>query len=432
MHSSGETSDTSLVDRELGLRDLYTDENITKNVNAHQVVIKRRRDDKYCDLYEESMKVVVAYLEGNKFDDEKFFYLCLFKAKIASHLHKQFLAKENYNKAQLILEKGIGSSAKWVNNIDLGDLRQKLIKGKLKHQLISSTPLRVGVEFPCTSKDALLSKTYLERELKIDILRAVDILKTEQLLSEVVLVNELFDKLFESLQSTKFSRLVSQLNALDALEHPRFSILFILLEEVIDRGEFNSRNTIRVYCRGTRVLNKEEILSRINNNDNDLKRLLFHELIHRAMQIFGNNCKPYFKDDELAIKAYRDSMKQVLINIIRAAASDFVINLDNLGLNELVELCFGGNEEFLHINRVDEDVRLLINSLHCLFGVSYSVKELDLEFITNVTDCIVLLKEDSECHKMIQPLMDYVDKYVIPEIEKYIEGHPRRNQLKDD
>lgn len=415
----------SLAERQIvTLKEAYTDENINKEVSAHNVTkIKRSKDSEDKKLYKESLDIVENYLEKNEnLEEEKQFFLYLFKAKLASHLNNQGLAQENYSKAQPILQKAIDDNVSWIQNIDYELLNDIIEKGKIKHERLQLTPLLVEIKPPCTPKDILLSKTYLDPSANNDMI-FVATQTSHPLydpLNPSVFSNKIFDDVFQSLESTKFSKLVGQMNALDALEHPRFNILL----NKFKRGEHsnvNSRNTVRL---SINAFDDSKFIQ--------TKQHLFHELTHRAIfRIFNNKMNPYFKDDQVAQKAYRDSMKKVLMNIIRmAAVQEIPSNLETLELNELVELCFG-RKPIISTSKMPSDVYNLFEKMGYVFGRAYTVGQLDTEWITNVSDCITILAEDSKCFEIIKPLMDYVDEYVTPELEKYIEGHPRRDQLLD-
>ncbi|OAI50303.1 hypothetical protein AYO37_01195 [Opitutia bacterium SCGC AG-212-L18] len=100
------------------------------------------------------------------------------------------------------------------------------------------------------------------------------------------------------MRSTDFSASIMKVNALNALEHERFKILFaeLLVEKGVG-GKMNLRNTV--------VIGDQSEMA------------LFHELTHKAMNdVFHNPpCLPYAKDDMEARDAYRESMRQVFFKL---------------------------------------------------------------------------------------------------------------------
>lgn len=91
----------------------------------------------------------------------------------------------------------------------------------------------------------------------------------------------------------------------------------------------------------------------------------------------------------------------------------------NLALDQLVENCF---EENGILSNPD-------NIYYLTSKLSESDADYVTEFITNTTDEI--LNRKTEYLSIIQPVLDYIDKYVNPEIDKYISNHPSRHRIKE-
>lgn len=333
----------------------------------------------------------------------------------------------------------------------VGGIRERIEK-KLEKHISMSQKLLVDEDTTTTgfvtSKRALLSRSFLN-STKISI--------------ETILES------FKSLKSTEFSARVMMVNALNAIEHQRFSILFIDLETA--GGAMNFRNTVRI---GSESLAMEETL--------------FHELIHKALNDVFNIPHPYVEGDMRAKDAYRESMRQVFLNYV-----DVILSIDELAkcdcdkvyrtdlevqesyqvftkqeikfvhlwsrdmtLDELVANCFGKGGLFSHtdsfkyfaeggslmldeqtvckrdeIGRGKPSVDYIVKlgkRLDVAF-TWYQVSDLDAEFITNVIQSI--LNCSSEDLVIIQPLLDYIEQYVNPAIDNYIASHPSRDRIDD-
>lgn len=403
---------------------LYTHENIEKerevylasnNINRGNSVYFAHADE----LYRYSLKIVRDYCESNSsISDHDSFCLYFFLGGLYSHLPgwESFPSSENYGKAL-----DFAGRLQGINSSEITTIGQKRL---VKHRAISAPYDNVNFNYYDTSvEDALLLKTYIDRKIYQNFsLDSLEGLSDEKISGKDDLslcgLNDL-PQLFKSIGCTKFSKRVLQLNALDALEHDRFKILFVdEMAKKTSAGTYNRRNTVRVLVESRQ---REAI-----------RCTLFHELTHKAMdRVFDNASSPYFKNDENAKQAYRASMRQVLLNLIDFAG---VGNMDmgKLAFNELIQFCF--NEEKLisdHIKEKNEPYMLsLFGRIQLVFS-KYQTSELDVEFITNVFQYLILVENNSAYVRCVQPLLDYIDLYVIREIDEYISRHPSRKRMQD-
>lgn len=393
------------------LKMLYTVENIKKErevyLASHQIMRVDFRDEDY-KLYKYSLKVIREYCDNNSnMSDQERFCLYFFLGNLYSRLHQfsQFgfecgakhgssFACEYYDKALVLAEK--------LKEINFSNIT-RIFEGKLaKYQAVRVVSGNID-----SPESALLSETYIDKE----------IYDSNDL--SLYGLNDL-PELFKSIGCMKFSQLVLKLNALDSINHKRFKIVFV--SKIFGRkettaGTYNLRNTVRVLVEKSRPRAK-------------IRCILLHELIHKAMdRTYENGAHPYRENDEKAKQAYSDAMRQVLLNLIDFAEVNGDEDKNKLAFNELVHFCFGDE---LILNRVTEknDVRMLslFKSLKSVFLV-YKVSELDVEFITNSLQCLAEVENNSAYIRCIQPLLAYIDHYVIPEMEKYIKEHRWNGRL---
>lgn len=371
------------------LKDEYTHQNIENGTARYLKSYKvfRQSDLKNADIiYKLALKSVEKNpIPNSEMNNLNQFCLFFFLGSLFAHIpgYEQ-PSSESYSIAISLVKK--------LPDFDL----DTLIIGKLaKHQAlpISVQPIQAGASV--TLVNALCSKIFFEKGL---------------------VCTDSISELFTDLQCTKFSKLVLQLNALDALYHPRFKILFLsqMARNTIV-GSYNAKNTVRILYR--------------THNDNRLT--LLHELTHKAMaQVFYNLSIPYYKDNERAKQAYRESMRQVLFNLVSFTSLKNKAN--GLPLNELVEFCFGEESIENDLKQInDPSILKLFNKLHNVFGRVYSITNLDSEFITHALQYLADVDPDSSYIRCVQPLLNYIDEFVSPEMEKYINGHPCKKRLED-
>lgn len=406
------------------LKRLYTPENIEKEykIDFASNRVHRRdllNDDDY-ELYIYAMKIVSEYCDVNSdMSDQERFCLYFFLGGLYSHLRQFFrfvlefgaepgsFALEYYTKALAL--------ARQLKEIDLNSITSIFESKIVKHQAIS-----VSHGFD-SMESFLASKTYIDRKIYQNFSHhSLDGLSDKKIHSNSNLslcgLNDL-PQLFKSVGCTKFSKLVLKLNALDSLAHKRFKILFVdEMPEKNVEGSYNQRNTVRVLAHSCQ--------------HKEIRCTLLHELTHKAMdQVFENACCPYRKNNEMSKQAYRSSMRQVLLNLNEFAGVIGDIDRDNLSFNELIHFCFSDEIVF---DRVKEknDIHML-SLFKCLRSVflDYLVSNLDAEFITNSLQYFIEVESDSAYVHCIQPLLDYINLYVIHEIEKYIKEHPWSGRL---
>lgn len=410
-------------------------------------------------LFERSLTSIQDYLKEHQKDvnNHDKFYLQYFSARISSQLgdHKTYL---KYNRDALsILKKAENTQEDWVIDLDVPSMIKLMIEEKIqKHELMEKGPL--FKERARKEEEALASKVYAEAGV----------------LSPRDNMN-----FFRAFRKTEFSSLILRLNALDAIENEKFGVFLLKMSTVKDtmvRGAGYYKKDTVVVTKPEHALTPEEAL---------IKTLL-HELTHRAMErVFQNASRPYPKDNIEIKNAYRESMRQVLVDTVDTLIPLEVLEkLDcnlphtiqlsgpppkdipfkfkhpwtrSLSLDKLVENCFGPNG-ILHprsINVYDlmgssisldgqaiknefgevDDVTMLLaenfadlcNSLYDVFGGKYSEAELDIEFITKVSD--KLLRPGFADMKAVKRLIKYFDDHVNPEMKKYVEGHPGKEKM---
>ncbi|OAI50302.1 hypothetical protein AYO37_01190 [Opitutia bacterium SCGC AG-212-L18] len=170
-----------------------------------------------------------------------------------------------------------------------------------------------------------------------------------------------------------------------------------------------------------------EELSKLNCNTNysiDLKDP------HKSQVGFDRQkikfAHPWSRDmtlDQLVENCFSEE-KGLLSNI---NAWEYFIEGGSIMLNKQV-LCSGYKTR---TDRPNKDyLYTLGDKLWYLFsGQSYDISQLDAEFITNMTD--TMLSRPAEDLVIIQPLLDYIEKYVKPAMDNYIANHPSKHRIDD-
>lgn len=426
----------------------YTFENINKEIESNRVpnsfLHDTERVAKNKELYQWSLGKVQEYEKNvDAMNDHDQFCLNLFKARMSSHLNQKEDVIRYSADAFEAFKRAMANGEVWAEKIDVAWIERKF---KWRELIKGGPLLKIEQEKAPSAKNILLSKTY------VDLSQVKDV--------------EAIKELFKDLEVTDFSRLVLELNALDALEYDRFAIFFEKLTR--GAGVFNLHNRIQI-------------------NIDSKSRTLFHELMHKAMiRTFpGNATAPYKVGDVEAQKAYRECMRQTLLNLVDAICpidilaklkcnKDYEIEhagCDDLfqffrfphpwskemSLDQLVDNCFlergflecigtAGKEKMKLISlggtriiKIDEkEIKVesgkpeysmpigLIEKAVKVFGKTYGLADLDTEFITNFIDFTVAVTDHKYVDYILKPLMDYIEKYVVVEMKKYIEGHPRK------
>lgn len=413
------TSSDSTEPRAKEVRTSYTHANIEKNLCQANPLARYSQKliiaaDKLC---RNTLTTILQYFKTNQTTNYENFCLFYFLGNIFSHLPElRHSACQNYHEALRCLSvcTFIKEKEEKFQEIDAARIFKKIQCRLLKHEALSfNLNLNHLGRFQISLIDALTAKTYICKRL-------FRVIYSNSFQTQTIfcIKNINVPKIFESISDTRFSKLVLQLNALDSIHHSRFKIIF---SETINffnprmSGSYNSRNSIR-----------------ININQTGVENVLFHELTHRAMdRIFNNRSNPYFKNNQAMKLAYRKSIKQVLINSICLISPKLKIN--NCSLNQLVQRYFTADSKFMTCqseSRKEFYTWRLHDRLRTIFTV-YSISDLDREFITNVSQYINEADKESQYFEIIQPLMNFIDMYVIPEMEKYINQHPCRRQIKD-
>lgn len=387
-------------------RVLFTHENIEKSLLNRSQPLQRLNEIELTNArnsFQYAEKTVRDYYNSNEgkincYDD---FCLRIFLGSIYSHLGEDAsLISDNFNKALAYLKDVSKQTDERFGHIDKTEMMEVLQMRLSKHKAIPSCNELVAEESPFSFEDVLLSKLYYDDD-------SGDF--------PLSLYSDIWN-VFASARSTVFSEMVMKVNALDALFHPRFKIILKGCSWTLG-GTYNQRNCIVIHS---------------NKIDLQFQKSIFHEMTHKAIdRVFNNSCCPYFKDDLDAKKSYRESMRLVLVNLIpfaypmdKIAELPFEQLVENYFTKEIVRL------RFLRLSTREPYLWYLYRSLKAVLGGSYSIAALDFEFITNSTDGLLGVEGDSNYIKIIQPLLDYINKYVIPEMRDYVVKHPCKDKIK--
>lgn len=277
---------------------------------------------------------------------------------------------------------------------------------------------------------------------------------------------KILQKMYLQIMSTPFSALVLEMAALTAMQQDKFGIFF--------SSKFRDVNG----CEGYYFLGNKIYLG---YNMNTIKpEYVLHELTHWAMdQLFENACRPYGKDNDIQKKEYRECIRQVILKVLEHLYTKESLNTikakalcnipikdgflsskdylacphdwsDSLSLEELIENCCSNNDSFftmgglLHktfisevlcaktTEEVSEELFYLDLAIKALrIWARYPKSDYDAEFITHMIQSLAVCPnyENSPC---FQPVKDYLEKHVIPEMKKFKEGHPSKPRLEPD
>lgn len=394
-------------------------------------------------LYKRTMQTVKGYYLQNYNIISLKEQCCLhvFLGMLSSHLLNHSEASYHYSLVISTLKCAIRSKKKWTENYNT-EYINRIYKYKAdKHRLRSCEPVySLGRIVKLYPERVLASRTYAGKK---DLFTIINCINT-----------------FRRIQTTRFSKLVVEVNALDALTHPRFSIILPkAMPEKIMEGAYNSLNTV--------------IFTDLKSTQTAL-----HELTHKAIsEVFNNSSCPYFRNDLIVKKAYREAMRQVLINVVKELYSfERLICLSsrkkgkvtvqggegtdksvikfvnkwhkNMSIGELSENLFSDDRHTCLYRLFKEKRDLQIGqkivkrnksskinidfiSRIKFFFKAYKPSELDVEFIANVCEYLVNQNfYEGRGKRIIKPLMDYIEVAVIPKMEEYIEKHPKRDEMR--
>lgn len=425
-------------------------ENIDPVVNLQISTFKRFGNEEvqsHIDAYQYALKVIKFYInEDKKINTENKFYLQILLAKLSYRSGKIGSCIVHYTHARTILFHAFYSKNaedNWSKENHTSKIETKINKKLIRYNLkiakgtSNKNSQRMDIESP---ENILASKTYAQESIKFE--AGLDMVG--------------FLGLLNAPQAPEFSKQILLLHALDSINHNKFSIYLLRNNtESGVKGFYNRKNKVVIYSK----IDKEKIDStKVDENT------LLHELMHKALdRVFDNNARPYFEDDLEAQKAYHECMKAVLINCIEAVIpfeelSQFPCNKKccfyfgnkcyqskikfpytwslNMTFDQLVKNCFQ-DRQLLTLAAIRSKkgqsmltpyADSLLRKLQILFsGNSYKINVLDQEFITNMTHGF--LSPEAQNSKLIQPLMEFIKNFVLPEMENFIADHPCRNQI---
>ncbi len=195
--------------------------------------------------------------------------------------------------------------------------------------------------------------------------------------------------------------------ALGFIDNPKFQIIFCDMEKA---GEEKSLG----------AAGKNDILiSSSLRKLSDVQATFIHEAWHYAMKrVFDNDYSPYGKLNLQAKKAYEQAIYKCLANIYKLLFQE-----DNtVSYNSTYEL---GQAI---VNRTSEVETDMVDSFLSVYE-NYPEKDEHSEFIVRYEQNI-FAGYSSELYVVIQPLRDYIELYVKPEMREYIAHHPKEHLLK--
>lgn len=427
---------------------------LKKSGTRARVSSEKLRENK--KLYEKTLTIIGNYYNDYNKNSELMlmgtrdkFLLHYFWSRLSAHLNNFDDAFKHDQEVIKILEEANLNNAneEWMKKYNTKPILMLLNNRMSKHRLIAEGPLSIEAlsseEGPRKPEEILTSKTYLAKGTK-------KLLSAEEML-----------KHYEAFRKTKFSTLILKMTALNAVEHDTFGIFFA---DSIRHGFGKG-----FYTWGSKVHIRE-----IPKNESST---CFHELTHMAMdRLFGNDCCPYPKDNVKAQNAYRESMRQVILNLVEgiipmheleklecnknyilqlssdsSARQPHIINFPHpwsksLSIEQLIENCYGTHGvlndslDVMHtrlaidgreIQKIDcFSLEPIGSRLETLFESSevYDIASYDREFITFMTENLVgdPSYQDSKLYK---PFKDYLEMYVNPEMEEFIAKHRSKSKV---
>lgn len=441
--------------------------NSNRKLEQSRPLLDQKAISKDIELYEKTWPILKNYCEKHKetLNDDAQYTLNNILAKIFAQL-KHFDKACEYDKEaekflnQLIINKYQG--------YDFSILTKKLSRRIVKHELMKN-PSLISEKENWTPEEILVFRTYIgqvEQEKK-------------KKFAEILL------KEYEKPREARFSRLVLYMSALGAINEATFGIFFSSkLEDVnakyIKYGSYSFGNKIYINQEIQKIsmgcnpqATYEEVMLAF-----EIKKTLLHEWTHRAMdRLFENTCRPYFKGDNEAKNAYRECMRQVILNIVKniypkdilegmecddnnyyledmecrgnksytveIETDVFLFQLSNiyfphpwsesLSLEELIENCYGDHgilkQATLKIKKVSDEAFYFLKTFEAIESLaSYPRAYYDREFITHMTDLLITYPKYEKSH-FYKIFKNYLDHYVIPLMESYVANHPSKSKV---
>lgn len=184
------------------------------------------------------------------------------------------------------------------------------------------------------------------------------------------------------------------------------------------------------------------------------KGRLIHELGHSAINnVFNNDVKPYKINDQVSEHAYNMAITQCLKNFYKALYKTESPDFENrfefgkkLAQGYFDNSMYGYIKKTIQSNFGDQAVEFLDGLVDIYYTEFYDIKEyVAIKNFLNVYQCydadnehaefIVRYEElvasgfDNNSLKTLQPLKDYIDKFVKPEMQDFIATHEYNHLL---
>lgn len=179
--------------------------------------------------------------------------------------------------------------------------------------------------------------------------------------------------------------------ALHAKHNPSFIIYVYVINSLKDFDDFIDDTKHGMYDPVDGSISMNSI--NIRNNNNKFKASIIHEMTHKLMDmLYDNSSKPYRRDNNEAKVAYQEALNELEANldIIKQSQKDVSGN------------DYDAIDSLLSVREQYESVTYLA------------------EFIARYPEALAANHNNSKVKRLMQPLADYWDKYIQPDLEKYI------------
>lgn len=438
-------------------------------------------------LYEGLLNKLKAYLnlckEGQQIPSDKEFFLYFLWGKLCNRLHQYKESVEKHQKAKALLMVAMQSKKgkdEWVKKIDVNLLIGGILDPRLqKHQLKAIGPLYHGSERPTNIEEVLASKTYVEKSSskKVNfnaILKLLNSVEVPSFVRTVLLLNSL-----DALEHRQFAiffkndinygeelscfdrknKVMIQLiedNRKDLNLYYAECLFHELMHKALDRIFINGSLPYFAIDKIAKEAYKQCIQEVLLNvvyailSPNILKKLkknIEYKIITNLPRYeYSHDAMPSIM--ELSkIDSHLKPTKKNLFNI-ECRSCCFPNTWENMTFNNLLENCFekGGlfygklsehnwlileNEEKIHFS-LSPYVKHLYNQMIIIFnvgGIGYPLQLLHIEFIASLYDSCI--RPEAQNNAIMKPLVDYIQKFIMPEMDKYIGDHPSKNKINE-
>lgn len=427
--------------------------------------------------YEKAVEILNQYcsLHKESIDEEHEFLINYMYGMIYVHLQDYKKAVISFTQSQEILEKAgkreeeqkkdVESTEKkeegWTKGLLgeklRGDFKKRITKSVLKSEFQKSEEIE-------SIEHLLAEKTLVHGRFKKDLTR------------------EKVERLVKGMKTCEFNEKILEYLGCSMLEERSRTNVIITEQEIsFDRdvrGYYNNKNTVRIispnYKDTKGGLPFSLIYEKMNmEEDARVQDTMLHEIIHWAMnRLFNNHSRPYKRGDTEAIKAHNNAIKEILWNmatailgvedlkklkeqnLIKCKGGQTIdlrleeaftedVNVESLAKN-IIELGKLSGQEIISIlpidSKFDSDLEFepkkvggdgevlgrVFNYIKNVFqGYAFEVR--DVEFITCVFVPVTLTSgfNDGPLVEVFKPYTDYLDKYVMPELEEAVVNHPK-------